>query len=146
MDDILDRITITDLKKEAYHTFKKLHLQLKNTKDFSSDRFIEMLDNLDKTDSKYFCIRLKNCDEIIGCGKFFYDLKLGNNKGFIDDIIIDKNYRGKKLGSFLVNIILEHAKTKDCYIVYVISENGKKNFYNKLYFKNDRLIFNYDLF
>ena len=42
-----------------------------------------MLDKLDKTDSKYFCLRLKNCDEIIGCGKFFYDFKLGNNKGFL---------------------------------------------------------------
>ena len=137
--------SINKLTKFDYQQFKPIFLQLSNTKDFSYEKFLKLLNNLDKTDSVYYCIKLENTNKIIGCVKFFYDYKLGNNKGFIDDIVIDKNYRNKKIGTYLVNYILEHAKKKDCYVVYAITNLKNKEFYTKLNFKMDKIIANYNI-
>ena len=137
------KYSIHKLTKFDYQQFKHIFLQLSNTKDFSYEKFLKLLNNLDKTDSVYFCIKLEYTNKIIGCVKFFYDYKLGNNKGFIDDIVIDNNYRNKKIGTYLVNYILEHAKKKDCYVVYAITNLKNKEFYTKLNFKMDKIIANY---
>jgi ribosomal protein S18 acetylase RimI-like enzyme len=127
---------------DDYDNFKKIHLQLDNTIDFSKTKFLELLKNLELTKSYYFCIRKKST--IVGCCKFFYDFKLGNNKGFIDDLIIDKNFRNMGLGTLLIKHILNISKEHNCYIVYIITSNNNELFYNKLDFNtNNKIVLSY---
>jgi ribosomal protein S18 acetylase RimI-like enzyme len=89
-----------------------------NTIDFSKTKFLELLKNLELTKSYYFCIRKKLT--IVGCCKFFYDFKLGNKKEFIDDLIIDKNFRNMGLGTLLIKHILNISKEHNFYNEYKI--------------------------
>jgi GNAT superfamily N-acetyltransferase len=56
--------------------------------------------------------------------------------GLIEDVYVDENYRGQKLGSLLVEKIIEEAKTRDCYkIICTSRREGRENvhgWYEKL--------------
>lgn len=53
---------------------------------------------------------------------------------YIDDLCVDKNYRGKKIGTTLYEYVLEFAKKTGCYNVtlnvWALNENARK-FYEK---------------
>lgn len=53
---------------------------------------------------------------------------------YIDDLCVDKNYRGKKIGTTLYEYVLEFAKKSGCYNVtlnvWALNENARK-FYEK---------------
>lgn len=57
--------------------------------------------------------------------------------GYIEDVFIDKKYRGMSYGTKLIQKILSTAKEKGCYKVVATSRNNKDqvhNFYLKLGF------------
>lgn len=130
---------IREIKENDYIEYKNILLQLKNTKDFTIDKFIKILKLCKKQDSQLICLILE--EKIIGIAKFFYDIKFGESKGFIDDVVIDKKYRNKGYGTIIINYLLELSKKKNCYIVYIISHLENKTYYEKLNFNNDKLIF-----
>ena len=138
--EIYNKYILDKINDDDYYNFKKIHLQLKNTLDFNNEKFLDILKTSKNNDDLYICIREKQNNNIVALGKFFYDNKLGNNKGFIDDIVVDKNHQNRHLGTFLVNYLLKHAKTKNCYICNIITNNDTKPFYSKLGFKNNRII------
>lgn len=53
---------------------------------------------------------------------------------YIDDLCVDKNYRGKKIGTTLYEYVLDFAKKSGCYNVtlnvWALNENARK-FYEK---------------
>jgi len=135
---IVDKINIDD-----YKSFINVHMQLENTIKFTENKFIELINEIVNTKGIYVCIRMKSNNEIIGCGKFFIDIKFGKNKGFIDDVVIDKNHRDRKLGTYLINYLLEYASKQNCYVCNIICKEENKNFYIKQGFKNDRILMRY---
>ena len=140
LDDkyILDNVNTSD-----YQSFINTYLQLENTISFTEEKFIEVINENKKRGNIYLCIKLRTTNEIIGCGKLFFDIKLGNNKGYIDDVVIDRNYQNQKLGSYLIYKLLDYAKKWDCYICLLNCKQELKEFYLKLGFKNEKLLMRY---
>lgn len=60
---------------------------------------------------------------------------------FLCDVIVKKEYQGKKIGSLLVNslidIIKDDNKNNSELNIYIMSIKGKEGFYEKLGFKKD---------
>ena len=140
LDDkyILDNVNTSD-----YQSFINTYLQLENTISFTEEKFIEVINENKKRGNIYLCIRLRTTNEIIGCGKLFFDIKLGNNKGYIDDVVIDRNYQNQKLGSYLIYKLLDYAKKWNCYVCLLNCKQELKEFYLKLGFKHDKLLMRY---
>ena len=70
-------------------------------------------------------------NEIVGFGRALTD---GIYRGVLWDIVIDRNYQGKGLGTLIVKNLLSSKKIKNTKKLYLMTTN-KKLFYSQLDFK-----------
>jgi glucosamine-phosphate N-acetyltransferase len=76
--------------------------------------------------------------KIVGYGAIYIDYKFYRNcknVGHIEDIIIDKDYRGKGLSKLIINKLLESAREKDCYKIILNCKDEYVGYYQKMGFK-----------
>ncbi len=67
--------------------------------------------------------------------------------GFMEDVFIDEEYRGRGIGSKLVRAVIEEARNSGCYKLICTSRHEKPDvhsLYEKLGFKNHGLEFRID--
>ena len=89
-----------------------------------------------KCQSDIFVIETKQ--KIIASGSLFIEYKFirgGGLVGHMEDIIIDKNYRGYKLGNQIVNHLILYAKDKGCYKIIANCSEDILPFYKKCNFE-----------
>jgi len=79
-------------------------------------------------------VRDKGNNKIIGMGSIYFIRTLGGFKGYIEDVVIDKNYRGLGLGRRLVCKLIEVAKEHGATRIDLTS-NPKRKIANALYIK-----------
>ncbi|ONK68497.1 uncharacterized protein A4U43_C05F12340 [Asparagus officinalis] len=73
-------------------------------------------------------------NRIIATGSVFIEKKFlrGCSKvGHIEDIVVDKEVRGKKLGQKMIRYLSDHAKGVGCYKVILDCEPDRRGFYEK---------------
>jgi len=101
--------------------------------DVSFDDFSKHFDNIN---SKIFVIEDNN--KIIASGTLLIEKKFIRNfksVGHIEDIVVDNNYRGKKIGKQLIKFLTEYAYEKDCYKVILDCNHNNIIFYEKCGYK-----------
>jgi glucosamine-phosphate N-acetyltransferase len=69
----------------------------------------------------------------------------GGKVGLIEDLVVNRDYRGKGIGSLLVKFAVDWAKSNGCYKVILNSSEENANFYSKLGFYEDQLCMRLDL-
>jgi len=100
------------------------------------DDFNEYIKNLPNNINIFIIIDEKN-NKIVGSGTLLIEHKIIHNLGkvgHIEDVVIDKNYRGLGLGKIIINKLIEEAKINKCYKIILVSNNDNTIFYNKLGF------------
>jgi len=60
----------------------------------------------------------------------------GGLVGHIEDVVVDKNFEGQKIGEKIMKYILEFAKNRGCYKTILDCTDDVKPFYEKLGFKH----------
>ena len=75
--------------------------------------------------------------------KFIHD---GGLVGHIEDVVVDKNYQGQRIGEKIMKYLLEIAKNQGCYKTILDCTEDVKSFYEKLGFKHvaNELRFNHN--
>ena len=76
--------------------------------------------------------------KIVGYGAIYIDYKFYRNcknVGHIEDIIIDKDYRGKGFSKLIISKLLESAREKDCYKIILNCKDEYVGYYQKMGFK-----------
>jgi ribosomal protein S18 acetylase RimI-like enzyme len=72
--------------------------------------------------------------KIIGFSAIFFFFKIrGGIEGYINDVVVDKEYTRRKIGSKLVKKLIFLAKQKNCYKIVLQAKNSI-NFYKSLGF------------
>ena len=75
-------------------------------------------------------------DKIIAYGSIIIENKIrGGSSGHIEDIVVDKNVRGKNVGTSLIKELVKIGRNKDCYRITLFCDKSLINFYNKNGFK-----------
>ncbi len=64
--------------------------------------------------------------------KFIHD---GGLVGHIEDVVVDKEHQGQKIGEKIMNYLVEIAKNRGCYKTILDCTDEIKAFYEKLGFK-----------
>ena len=59
----------------------------------------------------------------------------GGLVGHIEDVVVDKNHQGKKIGEKIMRFLLNIANNRGCYKTILDCQDGVKPFYEKLGFK-----------
>lgn len=114
--ELLEELTIVNKKNISFENFKK---------------------RLDETNNKIYLIKDNN--KIIGTGSLLIEKKFIHQLGnvaHIEDLVIKKEYRNKKLGSLLINKLINEAKKYNCYKILLNCSDNNINFYKKFGFIN----------
>ena len=106
------------LEKEDFNKgFLKLLQQLtiigNVTKSDFLNRFMNILDN-----KNHLIYVLEKDSKIVSCATLFIEPKFIHDCGFvghIEDVVIDKAYRGQNLGKQIINFLTNKAEELGCY-------------------------------
>lgn len=92
---------------------------------------------LDSQKNKIIVLYSNSDNKIIGAGSIFKLEKIHNNPvGFIEDVIISKEYRGNKYGKLLIKKLIDIGKNEyKCYKVVLNCIDYNVGFYEKCGFK-----------
>lgn len=106
-------------------------------------RQLTICEEITKEEMKGFCEGLGETHQvwvieekgkIIGSGTLLIEKKIIHKMGrvgHIEDIVIDREYRGKRLGEMMIRHLTEKSKEMGCYKVILDCEESKKGFYEK---------------
>ncbi len=61
----------------------------------------------------------------------------GGLVGHIEDVVVDKNFQGQKIGEKIIKYLLEFAKNRGCYKIILDCTDDVKPFYEKLGFEHN---------
>jgi N-acetylglutamate synthase-like GNAT family acetyltransferase len=73
---------------------------------------------------------LKENNKMVGTIRMIIIPKFHNNVAWIDDFVIDKDYRNKGYGKRLLRYIMNKAKNLDCYKVIASTRHESGHFYS----------------
>lgn len=76
--------------------------------------------------------------KIVGSTTLLIEPKFIHNGGLvghIEDVVVDKEYQGKKIGEKIMKFLLEISKNRGCYKTILDCTDDVKPFYEKLGFK-----------
>ena len=119
---------------------------------------LRLASNIEKTNARKIFDKIKNNsnhiivvalieNKVVGAAtlliepKFIHD---GGIVGHIEDVVVDKNYQGQKIGEKIIRYLLDAAKTKGCYKTILDCVDGVKPFYEKLGFKHNSNALRFD--
>jgi len=77
-------------------------------------------------------------NELVGYGSVFYEIKIRGGKAcHIEDIVVNENARGNKIGQFIIDYLLKEALKNNCYKVSLSCKENNIGFYEKCGFVQD---------
>jgi len=86
-------------------------------------------------------------EKIVGAATLLLESKFIHNGGIvghIEDVVVDKNYQGQRIGEKITRYLLELAKTKRCYKTILDCADNVKPFYEKIGFKHNANALRFD--
>jgi ribosomal protein S18 acetylase RimI-like enzyme len=74
----------------------------------------------------------KKTGKAVGMGRILSD---GVSDAYIQDIVLQKNFRNKGIGKKLVSSLIKYCKNKNIFWIALIAEPNQDDFYKKIGFK-----------
>lgn len=77
-------------------------------------------------------------NELVGYGSIFYEIKIrGGKAAHIEDIVVNENARGNRIGQFIIDTLVKEALKNNCYKVSLSCKENNIGFYEKCGFVQD---------
>lgn len=127
------------------------HKYLENVIDLLQDISKYRPTNLSNPSFSHSFLRQKNfhavvalCEKkVIGFGSIFiFERVRGGKSAILEDIVVENSFRSRKVGSQIINILIQHAVLNNCFKVSLESSEFNKNFYKKLGFSENGISMN----
>ena len=140
-------IMIRKLQKEdLWNGFLTTLDSLRETSNIKRERAEEVFEKI--TANENHIIAVAELDgKIVGATTLFIEPKFiheGGLVGHIEDVVVDRNYQGKKIGEKIVKYLLKIAKDKGCYKTILDCNDDVKLFYEKMGFKHNANALRFD--
>ena len=130
-------------RESVKNQYISLLSQLTTVDDMSVEKFDESIRKICEMGDIVVCVREakilgSNCEainqQIVGSGTIIYEPKIihgGKSVGHIEDIVIDKSYRGLKIATEIIKKLTECAKTHNCYKVILDCSADMETYYER---------------
>jgi glucosamine-phosphate N-acetyltransferase len=123
---------IDKLDKSDYNRgFLKLLEQL-TVVEADSISYDDFVKRLEETDMSVYVIRNISSDKVVATGSMYIEKKFIHSLGkvgHIEDVVVDKEYRGMNFGKAMVNRLTEVAEETGCYKVILSCAQKNVKFY-----------------
>ena len=125
------------------HGYLQLLSQLTTVGTITQQQFQQQLSNIQQNPNHLiYVIQDNETNQIIASGTLLIELKFIHEiskVGHIEDIIVDKNYRGYGLGKIIINHLVQKAKEHNCYKVILDCTQDNVAFYEKCGFTSKEI-------
>ncbi len=116
-------ITVNSMLSKYISNFK-----LRDSYNKVYKKFISQKNNI----SIIACLKKK----AVGYASINFNISIrGGIRAYIEDVVVEKEYRKKGIGKSLINILLKYAKKKSCYKIVLDSKKKNINFYKSCGYK-----------
>ncbi len=130
---------IRELKKEdLWNGFLTSLNSLRQASDIDKEKAEEIFEKINSNSDHIIAVAELD-GKIVGSTTLLIEQKFihkGGLVGHIEDVIVDKNFQGQKIGEKIMKYLLEIAKNRGCYKTILDCTDDVKPFYEKLGFKS----------
>ena len=130
------RLLVRKINKGDYNK-KYLDLLKQLTSIFPDKISVSDFNNLvDRLGENHYIMVIEDIDTkmIIGCATLLIEEKFIHNMGkvgHIEDVVIDKAYRGLNLGKLIIDVLMSIGKKNGCYKIILDCEEKNIEFYER---------------
>ena len=143
----MTEVIIREIRKEdLWNGFLTSLDSLRKASDIEKSKAEEIFEKIQNNQDHIIAVA-ENEDKIIGSATLLLEPKFihqGGTIGHIEDVVVDKNYQGKKVGEKIINYLLEKSKDRGCYKTILDCSDDVKPFYEKLGFKHNANALRFD--
>jgi len=121
-----------DLQKGFLTTLDSLRI----TSNIDKNKAEEVFEKINSNPNHIIAIAELD-EKIIGSATLLIESKFihdGGLVGHIEDVVVDKNFQGQKIGNEIIKFLLEFAKNQGCYKTILNCTDDVKEFYEKVGF------------
>lgn len=134
----MTEIAIRELKKEdLWNGFLTSLDSLKEASNIDKNKAEEIFDKINSNPDHIIAVAEMN-GKIVGSTTLLIESKFIHNGGLvghIEDVVVNKNYQGQKIGEKIMKYLIEISKKRGCYKTILDCTDDVKPFYEKLGFK-----------
>ena len=132
-EPIIRKLRIEDLQNGFLTSLDSL----RKASDIDKSKAEEIFKKIDSNPD--YTIAVAEMDgKVVGSTTLLIEQKFihqGGLVGHIEDVVVDKNFQGQKIGEKIMKYLLEIAKNQGCYKTILDCTDDVKPFYEKLGFK-----------
>ncbi len=132
-------LNIRELRKEDLGNGFLITLDsLRQTSDIERNKAEEIFEKINSNPDHIIAVAELD-GKIVGSTTLLIEPKFihgGGLVGHIEDVVVDKNFQGQKIGEKIMKFLLEFAKNRGCYKTILDCTDDVKPFYEKLGFKH----------
>jgi len=143
----MNNVVIRELQKEDLgNGFLTTLDSLRKTSNIEKNTANKIFDKIENNPDHIIVVALID-RKIVGAATLLLESKFihdGGIVGHIEDVVVDKNYQGQRIGEKIIRYLLEFAKTKGCYKTILDCVDDVKPFYEKLGFKHNANALRFD--
>lgn len=114
-------------------------LSIVNSDDITFEKFINYIDTLH---DKHMIYVIEKENHIISTITIIIEDKIIHTMGrvmHIEDVVVDKNYRGEGLGKMLLDYVISIAEREKCYKIILNCSEENRGFYEKCDFTHKNI-------
>jgi len=130
---------IRELRKEdLWNGFLTTLDSLRQASDIDRNRAEEIFEKIN-SNPDHVIVVAELGEKIVGAITLLIETKFihgGGLVGHIEDVVVDKNFQGQKIGEKIMKYLLKFAKNRGCYKTILDCTDDVKPFYEKLGFKH----------
>ena len=134
----MEEVTIRELKEDDIQKgFLKTLDTLRQTSSITQEKALEIFKEI-KINPKHIIIIAELNGEIIGTTTLLVEPKFihqGGKVGHIEDVVVRKEFQGRKIGQKIIKFVLQIAKNQGCYKTILDCSDYVKSFYEEIGFK-----------
>ena len=111
---------------------------LRQTSDIERNKAEEIFEKI-SSNPDHVIVVAELDGKIVGTTTLLIEIKFihsGGLVGHIEDVVVDKNFQGQRIGEKIMKFLLEFAKNRGCYKTILDCTDDVKPFYEKLGFKH----------
>ena len=135
----MNKVIIRKLEEEdLWNGFLTSLDSLRQASDIDRDKALEIFKKINSNPDHI--IGVAELDgKIVGSTTLLIESKFIHNGGLvghIEDVVVDKNFQGMKIGEKIMKYLLKVAENRGCYKTILDCTNDVKPFYEKIGFKH----------
>ena len=143
----MSETVIRELKKEdLWNGFLTSLDSLREASNIKKEKAEEIFEKINANEDHIIAVaeiegKIVGSTTLLIESKFIHE---GGIVGHIEDVVVNKNFQGRRIGEKIVNYLLEYAKNRGCYKTILDCTDDVKPFYEKMGFKHNANALRFD--